>query len=230
VAAWSLTRAATALATVEVDAAAILARVADGSLRAYHPGGTARRLGDLRFAAADIAACLARVKAARGWLTRAEAQRRLGVRSQTLKCWVDSGLLVPACAAHGAQYFARASVETFRADHVTSAQAATLLGVSKLTVRLWARLGRLRPVSGPGVDGVGSYLFARAAILAWRAERLAIGEARALLGVSRATIDRWVMEGRLAPLTDMGGTKRWFARRDILQLLETLRRTPACPG
>lgn len=228
--AWSLTRAATALATVGMNGAAILAWVAEGSLRAYHPGGDARRLGDLRFVPADIAACLARVRAARGWLTRAEAQRRLGVRSQTLKCWVGSGLLVPACAAHGAQYFARASVETFRADHVTSAQAAALLGVSKLTVRLWARLGRLHPVSGPGVDGVGSYLFARAAILAWRVERLAIGEARTLLGVSRATVDRWVTEGRLAPLTDMGGTKRWFARRDVLQLRETLRQASARPG
>jgi excisionase family DNA binding protein len=53
----------------------------------------------------------------------------------------------------------------------------------------------------------------------WRDERLIFGEAMELLGVSKATLHRWVEQGRLTPLEDMGGKQRWFARIEVEQLV-----------
>jgi len=39
-----------------------------------------------------------------------------------------------------------------------------------------------------------------------------------LLGVSKATVQRWVEQGKLTPLEDMGGKQRWFARIEVEHL------------
>jgi len=52
----------------------------------------------------------------------------------------------------------------------------------------------------------------------WRYERLTFGEAMDMLGVSKATLRRWVEQGKLTPLEDLGGKQRWFARADVLAL------------
>lgn len=64
------------------------------------------------------------------------------------------------------------------------------------------------------------YRFDREALVQWRYERLSVGEAAILLGVNVSTIDRWTREGKLEPLRDMEGKQRWFAWRDLLQLLQ----------
>ena len=71
-------------------------------------------------------------------------------------------------------------------------------------------------MTGPDIDGSHTYRFEREALVQWRYERLTVGEAAALLGVSRSTIDRWAREGKLEPLRDMGGKQRWFSRRALL--------------
>jgi excisionase family DNA binding protein len=40
-----------------------------------------------------------------------------------------------------------------------------------------------------------------------------------LLGVSKATLHRWVEQGKLTPLEDIGGKQRWFARKDVERLV-----------
>ena len=98
---------------------------------------------------------------------------------------------------------------------VTFDEAGEILGVTRLTVQSWARSGRLQPVTGPEIDGSHAYRFEKATLVQWRHERLIFGEAMALLGVSKATLDRWANQGKLAPLEDMEGKQRWFARADV---------------
>jgi predicted DNA-binding transcriptional regulator AlpA len=70
-------------------------------------------------------------------------------------------------------------------------------------------------VSGPHLDGHHAYLFHRAKLQAWRHERLTFGETMDMLGISKATLHRWVEQGKLTPLEDMGGKQRWFARGEV---------------
>jgi predicted site-specific integrase-resolvase len=67
---------------------------------------------------------------------------------------------------------------------------------------------------------VRRYLFSRSSLAQWRAARLAFGDAAALLGVAKSTLARWAGAGKIAPLTDMGGKQRWFARQDLARLRE----------
>lgn len=62
------------------------------------------------------------------------------------------------------------------------------------------------------------YRFEKAALIQWRHERLTFGETTELLGVSKATLDRWAKQGKLTPLADMDGKQRWFGRADVERL------------
>jgi excisionase family DNA binding protein len=54
--------------------------------------------------------------------------------------------------------------------------------------------------------------------LRWRDDRLSFGETMRLLGISKATLHRWVAEGKIQPLADVGGKQRWFSREEVLAL------------
>lgn len=214
----TLAGAARVLGMLGLNAAALLAQVAEGRLPAYHPATAPVRLGDLRFAPADVQAYAARVKAEHDWLDRVETARRLGVTELALQRLVTRGLLKPVPINSHAQFFERGTVEQFRDEHVTSQEAAALLGVGPDVIQRWTRHGRLTAVSGPGIDDAHAYLFERSVLVQWRAERLPFGEAAALLGVAKSTLARLAATGRIAPLGDMGGKQRWFARQDLLRL------------
>lgn len=55
-------------------------------------------------------------------------------------------------------------------DVLTSRQAQQLIGIDKATLANWHRLGRISPVSGPGVDEYKNFLYTRSAVLAMQAE------------------------------------------------------------
>ena len=112
---------------------------------------------------------------------------------------------------------------------VGSAEAARLLGVGRNVVSRWARRGRLPALSGPGIDGVHTYLFSRPALVQWRTDRLPFGEAAALLGVPNPVLARGASTEKIAPLGDMGGKQRWFSRPDILRLRAERLRTTGQP-
>jgi excisionase family DNA binding protein len=218
----TLAGAARILNVLGLKAAALLVRVAEGKLPAYHPATTPVRLGDLLFRRADVMACAATVKAENGWLDRVETARFLRVTEPTLKQLVERGLLTPLPVSSRAYFFDRATVEAFGRDHLNSTEAAALLGVGADVVMRWTRRGRLQAVSGPGVDDTHNYLFNRPDLVQRRADWLPFGEAAALLGVHKSTLHRWVMRGKIAPLAGMGGKQRWFSRQDILRLRENL--------
>lgn len=218
----TLAGAARILYVLGLNAAAILVRVAEGKLPAYHPATIPVRLGALLFRRADVMAYAATVKAENGWLDRVETARFLRVTEPTLKQLVERGLLTPLPVSSRAYFFDRATVEAFGRDHLNCTEAAALLGVGADVVMRWTRRGRLHAVSGPGVDDTHNYLFNRPDLVQKRADWLSFGEAAALLGVHKSTLHRWVMRGKIAPLAGMGGKQRWFSRQDILQLRENL--------
>ena len=112
-----------------------------------------------------------------------------------------------------------ADVKSFVEQYVDSDGAASILEVTRIMVQQWARVGRLPAVTGPHINGSHSYRFPKEAIIWWRNERLTFGEAQALLQVSKATLQRWVKQGKLTPLKGMGGKQRWFARWEVEELV-----------
>lgn len=53
---------------------------------------------------------------------------------------------------------------------LTSRQSQRLIGIDRATLANWHRLGRISPVSGPGIDRYTNFLYARHAVLAMQAE------------------------------------------------------------
>ena len=151
-------------------------------------------------------------------MSRKEVTKYLKIKDVTLAKWVRASFLVPVAVFTNTQYFDRLEVEKFMADYITSEEAAQLLGIGKLTVQKWARQGRLQASSGPGIDECHEYLFNRKSLLYWRKCRLTFGEAIRYLGVSKATLHRWVSEEKITPLCDMGGKQRWFSREAVSRL------------
>jgi excisionase family DNA binding protein len=205
---------------VGLNAVAILCRVAEGKLRAYHIAGQKLNLGLLLFKRSDIEQYIEAIKSINGWISREALTRLLRVKDVTLTRWVRAGLILPAATCGGAQYFDHKRVEKFIADHIRTEEVVEILGIAKLTVQKWAREGRLDSacISGPHLDGYHSYIFHRGKLVQWRSERLTCGEAARQLGVSSATLHRWVQEERLEPLHDMGGKRRWFSKQAIQEI------------
>jgi excisionase family DNA binding protein len=213
-----LVAASRILMVTGLNAASILAHVAEGKLRAYHEPGVSFACQNLFFDPRDLQAHIEAIKLENNWVSRERATKLLGVKDTTLAKWVKSGLLTPAAVHASAQYFDRSRVESFPADYVTSNEAAKILGVGELTVQRWARQGRLEAVSGSEIDGCHAYRFEREYLLRWRHGRLTFGQALQDLGVSNSTLHCWVKEGKIEPLKDMGGKQRWFSREAILML------------
>lgn len=109
-------------------------------------------------------------------------------------------------------------VINFRERYIMTDRAAELLNCTDLAVQRWAKAGRITVVTGLDIDGSRTDRFNREALMQWRYERLTVGEAAAILGVSASTIDRWAKEGHIEPLADMGGKQRWFSRQALLAL------------
>ncbi|MHB8598513.1 MAG: helix-turn-helix domain-containing protein [Ktedonobacteraceae bacterium] len=214
-----LTEASRLVFVLGLDAASILQRVVEGKLWAYVACDDKLLLGSLLFARPDLQQCIEDMKAENDWIGREEARRLLGVKDGTLARWVKGGLLIPCATYAHVQYFHTSTIRQFTADYISSDEAAQILGIGKLAVQKWARTGRLAVVlvSGPKVDGSHAYLFDKGKLIQWRNERLTFGEAMQLLSVSKATLHRWIDEGKIEPLDDIDRKQRWFSKQAILE-------------
>ncbi|GAB4192763.1 MAG: hypothetical protein OHK0022_07120 [Roseiflexaceae bacterium] len=145
--------------------------------------------------------------------------RRLKCKPATLRRLYGAGILVPVADDTDQQgithQYTEEDVVAFQEQYIDSGEAATVLGVTRITVQGWVRSGRLVAVTGPEIDGSHAYRFEKAALVQWRQERLTPGEAIRLLGVSKATLHRWTRQGKLTPLEGMGGTQYWYARAAV---------------
>ena len=211
----------------------LLQAVQQSSLAAYHQP-EAVGLQGLWFERSDVAARLEQVQQAkeRSVYTVEEVCALLHCKPPTLQRWHRTGLLVPCKVENGPtgtrMWYAIQDVITFRERYITTDSAAELLSCTDLTVQRWAKAGRITAVTGPDIDGSHTYRFDREALVQWRYERLTVGEAATLLGVSVSTIDRWAREGNIEQLSDMGGKQRWFAREALIRC-RSLRPAQAVP-
>jgi excisionase family DNA binding protein len=156
-----------------------------------------------------------------GWIGRGEIAQELSVKKSTLAKWVKYELLKPV-ARHGrTQYFLRDEVQRFEEAYVTTLLAAQLLKVEPIVVQKWVRCGKLTSpivVSGPSIDDCHAYRFDRVKLLEWHSERLSFGKTMQILGISKATLHRWVESGKIPAYQDIDGKQRWFNRNEILRI------------
>jgi hypothetical protein len=192
------------LAVVGLNAVGVLQAVADGRLVGYYAPHTVSP-GDMFFRPVDLEAYVEREKQRRGWVTRDEIARRMGVKVTVISQWVGNGCITPATSIGTTDYFDAEAVERFVKAHVYTQEAAELLDVGVLTVQRWARQGRLSPVAGPGVDDTHRYLFRRADIARLRPERrLSAPEMAERLGISHSQLVAWIKIGKVEPISGPG--------------------------
>lgn len=93
-----------------------------------------------------------------------EAAEILGVRSDTVLRWARLGRLIPAVGpAQGCHryLFRREDVERLRREtRLTAPELAERMGISRGHVLRLVRQGKLKPISGPGIDDCKHFLFA----------------------------------------------------------------------
>lgn len=177
----------------------------------------------LYFERREVAAHLKRLQHAKGRTvyTVEEVCTLLRCKTAVLQRWQQTELLVPCKretrATKTRVWYAIQDVVMFRERYITSEQAAKIVGCTILTIQHWSKVGRLVTVSGPNIDGCHVYRFEKESLVQWRYERVTVGEAAKLLGVSVSTIDRWTREYKIVPLTNMG-KQRWFSRQNIQEL------------
>jgi predicted DNA-binding transcriptional regulator AlpA len=118
------------------------------------------------------------------------------------------------------QYDSR-DVDAYQTRYINTDQVAALSGYAPLTIQRWAASGVLPAVTGPGLDGSHFYRFDKAAIIAWRAERVTGLEAREILGMSGPAFYRRVKTGEIRQLSakEKKGIT-WYSKQDVLRLRE----------
>src|SRR5262249_4746490 len=94
------------------------------------------------------------------YLRTAEVVKLLGVWDTTIAAWINSGRLTPVYRKSndhlGVNLFKREDVEKLSASNYLDApQMAKRLGLSYSGLMARIRSGKVRPVSGPGVDTYG---------------------------------------------------------------------------
>lgn len=93
-----------------------------------------------------------------------EAAQILGLERLAVQKWARAGRLKPVSGPRidgcHRYLFRRADLEPLRpTQRLTAPQMAEQLGLSRSQVNVRIRHGTLKPVSGPGIDGSGHYLF-----------------------------------------------------------------------
>lgn len=138
-------------------------------------------------------------------ISRQRTARKMCVKPCVIDIWVSQGLLTPVAKTKRGTYFKAVDVERFKSDYVFTSEVTKIIGVSPLTVHKWTRAGRLQPVSGPGVDGRGVYLFRRKDLERLRQEnRLSLPQLARQLEVSHSQMHIWIQSGQLKPFSGPG--------------------------
>jgi predicted site-specific integrase-resolvase len=95
-----------------------------------------------------------------------EAAEMLQIAPLVVQKWVRNGRLHPVSGPGidgGHRYlFRREEIARYRPENrLTLPQLAAEIGMSRAQVFQWVKQGKLQPVSGPEIDGMGHYLFLR---------------------------------------------------------------------
>jgi len=200
-----LTRAAQMLGPVGGNVITILSSIAQGKLTAYMSENGLQGASSLLFERADVSGAAEQIKAENGWYDAADIAKLLHLKRTVIDKWIGNSLLTPIATPGLAHYFDRAAVEAFIADHVFTEEAAEIMGIGDVTVQRWIRGGRLKAVSGADIDGCHRWLLKRADVERLKPEnRLTLPQAAKVMGVSDATLLKWVQEGKVKPVSGPG--------------------------
>ena len=93
-----------------------------------------------------------------------KAAELLGIATLTLQKWVRNGRIQAVSGLgiderHRYLFDKRELLKWRAAQYITAPKLAKQLGVSYSQLLLWVKKGQLVPVSGPGIDKCGHYLF-----------------------------------------------------------------------
>lgn len=101
----------------------------------------------------------------KGLVTAKEAASLLGEDlAWFYQKWVKTGRLEIACSQDESDnyLFRKKDIETLhQRDVLTTSEAAKTFGVTRGTILKWTKQGKLKPVSGPSIDGFGNNLYSR---------------------------------------------------------------------
>jgi predicted site-specific integrase-resolvase len=155
------------------------------------------------------------------------------------KQWVKTKRLIPVKfnTEFNKYYFHREDVEALaeiKKKTIPSPEAAAILGIQKKALRKLTIAGKIKPFSGPHVDGYGHNMYLQSDVERLAEEMLnfkkagsvSTSEASLLLGVHRSVI-HWLLEsGKLKPVVGPhvnGYYKNMYLRSDIEKLKEKSR-------
>lgn len=154
---------------------------------------------------ADIQKLLTELREQQPWVTREKVAKERGVKIPTISRWVETGHLSPIKQTGRGMYFDPEDVDAFNSEYIGSRMAGRILCINILAVQKWARAGRLKPASGPDVDGAAHYLFRREDVIRLRPEnRLSAPKMAERLGISRSQLGEWVRQGKIKPVSGPG--------------------------
>lgn len=198
-----LTLATQMLSAYKFNAARVLQEAFRGKLR--FACGRRHVLDRIFFYKQDIVMLLEELQATQEYISLAGVAKMMGVKAEVIVGWVERELLAPAYTNDVGTFFKRDDAELFAADYVRTAKAARILGVSELMVQKWARAGRLQPVSGPGVDERGVYLFRRTDCERLSPyNRLTAPQLARRLGISPTQLQTRIQDGTIRPFSGPG--------------------------
>ena len=144
----------------------VMAALASGRLRAAAVDSSKRGIRSIRLDPSDVDAAMPHSEAL---VSRTSVQKEFGVKAATFLAWRRAGAFGDAEATgrvgrKGVLLFSPAVVENFRASYVRASELPTLTGCPGRKAAAIAddliREG-VAPVSGPGVDAGGQFLFRR---------------------------------------------------------------------
>jgi hypothetical protein len=120
-------------------------------------------LDNLYFLESSVLTYLRRITARRDWIGYLEVAAHMNVvkKHKVVIEWARRGLLPAVRSRYGEYLFAPEDAARFVATHMVVGEASAYLGVGINTIRVWVRVARLAPVSGPGVDEGLVFLFRR---------------------------------------------------------------------
>jgi hypothetical protein len=166
--------------SVKLDLVQLLARVFAGKVSAYHPNETLLPLNAMWFEAEDVENLSETMKTEQDWINLTETPAYLEVGRRVFGHLLDTGLLQPQQRFGNKQLFRKRDVLALRERCITSAQTARLLSIPIAYISSLVRLGSLKPISGPGVNQHGHYLFDRQNILAWKRQYVMYNEMKTM--------------------------------------------------
>jgi len=167
-----------------------------------------------------------RVEEAFPYLTRQQIAEMKNVKLETVTQWVNMRLLIPAKVTHKGMYFDKPTVKSFLESYVFTSEAADILGVGVLTVQKWARIGRLKPISGPSVNSQHRYIFRRDEVeKLCRTQRLTAPQLAKKICISRSQLWQWIKQKKVSPISGPGidGSKHYLFLEDEIGNLAKFR-------